>query len=85
MRLNVYYGDQRIGQLSEVSRGVFFQYGVRWIGVGLELSPFELPLDRKVYGTFGPATGGLPGLVYDSLRSDFLRKHLPRQLDVGEW
>ncbi len=37
MRLNVLYHGQRVGQLSEVSQGVFFQYDVLWIGNGLDL------------------------------------------------
>lgn len=81
MRLNVYYHGQRVGQLSEVSQGVFFQYDVLWIGNGLELSPFELPLDRKVYGPFSRITNGLPGLVYDSLPDAFGMEVLRRRFE----
>lgn len=81
MRLNVYYHGQRVGQLSEVSQGVFFQYDVQWIGDGLELSPFELPLAHKVYGPFNRATSGLPGLVYDSLPDAFGMEVLRRRFE----
>lgn len=72
MRVEVRYRgggeDQLVGVLQQDERRIFFQYEAEWVGRGLELSPFMLPLDDLRART--PRDGrmhGLFGLFADSL------------------
>ncbi|TVP75577.1 MAG: hypothetical protein EA353_13580 [Puniceicoccaceae bacterium] len=79
MRLNVHYGDRRVGQIMEQDGVHYFQYDVRFIREPLPLSPLELPVLPGVTRHERRMFAGLPGLIYDSLPDGFgqsvIREH----------
>ncbi|MGB0369985.1 MAG: type II toxin-antitoxin system HipA family toxin [Opitutales bacterium] len=92
LRLNVLYQGQRIGQIAETDRGIYFQYDVLFLREKHELSPLNLGLSREVYGPFDWAGNTIPGLFVDSLpdsfgmdviRQRFLQEGRPMPSQVG--
>jgi len=64
---------QRIGALAEDNGVISFEYDPQFIGSGLELSPFEMPLSNRIYTHINRDTAfqGLMGIFADSLPDKF--------------
>ena len=68
----VWLWGTRIGivSLSNHDRTASFEYDPSFLESGIEVSPIEMPLDRRVYrfpGLSHESFSGLPGLLADSL------------------
>ena len=91
--LEVYLSGKRVGALATY-QGIFvaFEYDESWLNNGFAISPFSLPLQKKLYipkydphdGLFGAFADSLPDgwgrLLVDRL---LLREHVdPREVDM---
>jgi len=83
IKLNVMLDDRRVGQLMERGGCHYFEYDVRFMAEGVELSPFNLPLLRGVTEHKNATFSTLPGLLYDSLPDRFglsiIREHFSKE------
>ena len=83
--IEVFLWGSRVGVLSCGSDGdIRFEYDRNFLGRGIEIAPFEMPLSARVYSfsDFGlppRAFSGLPGVFADSLPDSFGNKL------VAEW
>lgn len=64
---------QRVGALAEDNGTISFEYDPQFLGSGLELSPFEMPLSNRIYTHLNRdiAFQGLMGVFADSLPDKF--------------
>ena len=64
---------QRVGALAEDAGTISFEYDPQFLGSGLELSPFEMPLSNRIYTHLNRdlAFQGLMGVFADSLPDKF--------------
>jgi serine/threonine-protein kinase HipA len=80
----VYYNGsttkQLMGRLLLKSRQIFFEYDTAFIRLGLELSPFKLPLKTGVIESNDRTFEGLFGVFNDSLPDGWGRLLLDRKL-----
>jgi len=71
--LNVFYDSRRVGRIAETSfnereRLLAFEYDAQWLRDGFSISPFKLPLEKRVFiaprdpfdGNFGVFNDSLP-------------------------
>ena len=70
--LDVFYFDgsrkQKIGMLAEgANRKCFFEYDSEWLLNGFSISPFSLPLEKKVFVPESEPFGGIHGVFNDSM------------------
>ncbi len=66
--LSVFYREQLVGRLAMTKDGkVAFEYDDIWLEHGFSISPFSLPLEKKVFVPTKPYFGGLFGVFADSL------------------
>ena len=66
--LKVFYNDILVGTLAKTpERVVAFEYDSDWLNNGFSISPFSLPLIRKVFIPKYDTFGGLFGVFNDSL------------------
>jgi serine/threonine-protein kinase HipA len=65
--VEVRFGQRVVGRLLDVNRTVHFEYAPEFLGSGLELSPFKLPLRPGVFSEGVPEFHGLYGVFFDSL------------------
>lgn len=66
--LNVLYNDILVGRLAKTNDNLIaFEYDDNWLNSGFSISPFSLPLLKKVFIPKEPF-GGLFGVFNDSLR-----------------
>lgn len=65
--------NQRVGALAEDGGAISFEYDPQFLGSGLELSPFEMPLANRIYTHMNRdvAFQGLMGVFADSLPDKF--------------
>ncbi|MDR2965832.1 MAG: HipA N-terminal domain-containing protein, partial [Treponema sp.] len=48
--LNVFYNDRKVGQLAETPEKLLaFEYDAQWLSDGFSISPFKLPLEKRVF------------------------------------
>lgn len=82
--LNVLYEDQMVGKLAlTAERKVAFQYEEGWLKGGFAISPFSLPLEKRVFiptkehfqGLFGVFADSLPDAWGNILLNRVLRKN----------
>lgn len=66
-KLVVKYNGVAVGYLAELEGNIGFQYDDEWIGGGFNISPFSLPLERKIFINQKDTFGGLYGVFADSL------------------
>lgn len=82
--VSVYYQScakrQRMGRLLLKNRQIFFEYDAAFIKLGLELSPFKLPLKTGVIASNDHTFEGLFGVFNDSLPDGWGRLLLDRKL-----
>ena len=66
--LKVFYNDKSVGTLAKTpDRLVAFEYDSEWLATGFSISPFSLPLQKKVYLPKYEPFDGLFGVFNDSL------------------
>ena len=66
--LKVFYGDRQVGTLALYKGNVVaFEYAKDWLMDGFSISPFSLPLERKVFIPKIDPFDGLFGIFADSL------------------
>lgn len=66
--LKVFYNDKLIGTLAKTpERLVAFEYDSEWLATGFSISPFSLPLQKKVFLPKYEPFDGLFGVFNDSL------------------
>lgn len=82
--VRVYYKPQRgkipVGRLALKSRKIFFEYDEDFLGRGIHLSPFHLPLKPGVIPSRDLTFDGLFGVFNDSLPDGWGRLLLDRML-----
>ena len=87
-RLTVFYEPEegrlvKIGRLATRDREVLFEYEASFLDLGLELSPFKLPLRPGVVVGNPALWDGLPGLFEDSLPDGWGRLLIDRRAAKG--
>ena len=66
--LNVLYNDILVGKLAKTNDNLIaFEYDDNWLNSGFSISPFSLPLVKKVFIPKQEPFGGLFGVFNDSL------------------
>lgn len=66
--LSVKFHDRLVGTLADTGNGISaFEYSDSWIENGFAISPFSLPLEKKVFLPSKPYFSGLFGVFADSL------------------
>lgn len=79
--LKVYYNNKLVGTLAKTpDRLVAFEYDNEWLVTGFSISPFSLPLQKKVYLPKFEPFGGLFGVFNDSLPDGWGRLLVDRLL-----
>ena len=67
-KLEVYYHDARVGTMALYqNRLAVFEYDNDWIADGFSISPFSLPLEKKVFMPKIDPFDGIFGVFADSL------------------
>ncbi|MBQ9246355.1 type II toxin-antitoxin system HipA family toxin [bacterium] len=79
--LKVFYNDKLVGTLAKTpDRLVAFEYDSEWIATGFSISPFSLPLQKKVFLPKYEQFEGLFGVFNDSLPDGWGRLLVDRLL-----
>ena len=79
--LKVFYNDKLVGTLAKTpDRLIAFEYDNEWINSGFSISPFSLPLQKKVYLPKFEPFDGLFGVFNDSLPDGWGRLLVDRLL-----
>ena len=79
--LKVFYNDKLVGTLAKTpDRLVAFEYDSEWLATGFSISPFSLPLQKKVYLPKFEPFEGLFGVFNDSLPDGWGRLLVDRLL-----
>ena len=79
--LKVFYNDKLVGTLAKTpDRLVAFEYDTEWLNTGFSISPFSLPLQKKVYLPKFEPFEGLFGVYNDSLPDGWGRLLVDRLL-----
>ena len=79
--LKVFYNDKLVGTLAKTpDRLVAFEYDNDWLATGFSISPFSLPLQKKVYLPKFEPFEGLFGVFNDSLPDGWGRLLVDRLL-----
>ena len=69
-----------VGRIAWINRKIFFEYAPDFIGLGLELSPFKLPVRQGAVECEDRVFDGLFGVFNDSLPDGWGRLLLDRKL-----
>ena len=89
--LKVKYGARVVGTLAQTTNGkVAFSYDDEWLAAGFSISPFSLPLEKKVFvpdksyfdGLFGVFSDSLPDAWGQILLNRMLRKNGIREDNI---
>lgn len=79
--LKVFYNDKLVGTLAKTpDRLVAFEYDSKWLATGFSISPFSLPLQKKVFLPKYEPFNGLFGVFNDSLPDGWGRLLVDRLL-----
>ena len=79
--LKVFYNDKLVGTLAKTpDRLVAFEYDSEWLSTGFSISPFSLPLQKKVFIPKFEPFEGLFGVFNDSLPDGWGRLLVDRLL-----
>ena len=67
-KLDVFADGRHVGTLAEYQKGKFaFEYSPEWLKSGFSISPFSLPLEKKLFVPDDTQLDGLFGVFDDSL------------------
>jgi serine/threonine-protein kinase HipA len=72
--------ELQVGELIQEGKGLYFKYDTEFIKMGIELSPFHLPLSDRIYTAPLEPCEGLFGVFSDSLPDGWGRLLLDRTL-----
>jgi len=72
--------EHQLGELIQEGKSIYFKYYTDFIKSGIEISPFHLRLDDKIFGSPAQPFEGLFGVFYDSLPDGWGRLLLDRTL-----
>lgn len=79
--LNVFCGGRRAGRLAETPERVLaFEYDADWLSSGFSISPFNMPLEKRVFIAPAVPFGGNFGVFNDSLPDGWGRLLVDRLL-----
>lgn len=79
--LEVFMGEEKVGTLAAMKDGrVAFEYDEQWLVDGFSISPFSLPLEKKVFIPKPEPFDGLFGVFADSLPDGWGRLLVDRML-----
>ena len=79
--INVFYNGQKIGRLAETpDKLLAFEYDSQWLGNGFSISPFKLPLEKRVFIALRDPFDGNFGVFNDSLPDGWGRLLIDRML-----
>lgn len=68
MKIDVYYADRHVGTLAKYQKHLAaFEYSDAWLADGFTISPFSLPLEKRVFIPQLDPFEGLYGVFADSL------------------
>ena len=81
--LHVYYGERLVGTMALTeSKKAAFEYADEWLADGFSISPFSLPLEKKVFVPTKDYFRGLFGVFADSLPDAWGQLLLDRMLKI---
>jgi len=91
--INVFYHGDKVGRIAQTAEGLCaFEYDAGWLVKGFSISPFKLPLEKKVFIAKPEPFDGNFGVFYDSLPDGWgrllidrllIKKHInPAQISV---
>ena len=66
-RIEVYMGDRHVGTLAETKHRAAFQYSDDWLDSGFSISPFSLPLEKRLFIPEYNPFEGVYGVFADTL------------------
>jgi len=79
--LNVLYNSRRVGRIAETpERLLAFEYDAEWLRNGFSISPFKLPLEKRVFIAPRDPFDGCFGVFNDSLPDGWGRLLIDRML-----
>ena len=79
--LNVFYHNKKVGRLAETpARLLAFEYDPEWLRGGFSISPFKLPLEKRVFVALRDPFEGSFGVFNDSLPDGWGRLLIDRML-----
>jgi serine/threonine-protein kinase HipA len=79
--LNVFFNEHKVGRLAEAPERVLaFEYDAEWLRDGFSISPFHLPLEKKVFIAPAAPFDGNFGVFNDSLPDGWGRLLIDRML-----
>ena len=88
-KLKVLYYGTMVGTLAKLDRNLTaFEYDKQWLNEGFSISPFSLPLEKKVFEAKIEPFGGIFGVFADSLPDGWgriLMDRVLRILDVSSY
>lgn len=80
-KLKVLYHGTIVGKLAKLDRNLTaFEYDKQWLSEGFSISPFSLPLEKKVFEAKIEPFGGIFGVFADSLPDGWGRILMDRVL-----
>jgi serine/threonine-protein kinase HipA len=79
--INVFYNDCRVGRIAETPEHLLaFEYDPEWLRSGFSISPFKLPLEKRVFIAPHEPFEGNFGVFNDSLPDGWGRLLIDRML-----
>jgi len=79
--INVFYREKKVGRLAETPEKLLaFEYDPQWLRDGFSISPFKLPLEKRVFIALHDPFGGNFGVFNDSLPDGWGRLLIDRML-----
>ena len=79
--LNVIYKNRRVGRIAETPEKLLaFEYDTEWLRDGFSISPFKLPLEKRVFIAPRNPFNGNFGVFDDSLPDGWGRLLIDRML-----
>jgi len=66
-RIDVYMGKRHVGTLAETKHRAAFQYSDEWLETGYSISPFSLPLEKRLFIPEYEPFEGVYGVFADTL------------------
>ena len=73
-RIDVYMGERHLGTLAETKHRAAFQYSDEWLETGYSISPFSLPLEKRLFIPEYEPFEGVYGVFADTLPDGWGRR-----------
>ncbi len=86
-RIEVYMNNKHVGTLAETNHRVAFQYSDEWLATGFSISPFSLPLEKRLFVPEYSPFEGVYGVFADTLPNGWGRlvvdRYIKRKLKIN--